>query len=114
MWQGSLNRKKTDYGHDGDFTAGSVYGNVYCTARGKTDSRGKMKRQRAGRKQNQTAQADSTKRTVVLDSGHGGFDPGKESSDGILAKTHQPCNCRAVKGTAGERRNPGRDDADRR
>lgn len=29
---------------------------------------------------------DITKKTVVLDSGHGGFDPGKESSDGILEK----------------------------
>lgn len=29
---------------------------------------------------------DITKKTVVLDSGHGGIDPGKESSDGILEK----------------------------
>lgn len=29
---------------------------------------------------------DITKKTVVIDSGHGGFDPGKESSDGILEK----------------------------
>ena len=65
----------------------AVYTGMYIVLpAAKTDSREKMKRQRAGRKKNQTAQADSTKRTVVLDSGHGGFDPGKESSDGILEK----------------------------
>lgn len=31
-------------------------------------------------------QIDFTKKTVVIDSGHGGIDPGKESSNGILEK----------------------------
>lgn len=57
---------------------------MYC--RGKTDSREKIETSESRQEENQTAQADSTKRTVVLDSGHGGFDPGKESSDGILEK----------------------------
>ena len=47
---------------------------------------GKNETSESRQEENQTAQADSTKRTVVLDSGHGGFDPGKESSDGILEK----------------------------
>lgn len=33
-----------------------------------------------------TVEIDITEKTVVIDSGHGGYDPGKESSDGILEK----------------------------
>lgn len=33
-----------------------------------------------------TVEIDITKKTVVIDSGHGGYDPGKESTDGILEK----------------------------
>ena len=53
------------------------------------------------------AQKAATK-VVVLDSGHGGDDPGK-----IGAKGHQPCDCPSAEKEAGKAGNPCGDDAGR-
>ena len=64
----------------------AVYTGMYIVLPAARQTAGKNEMSESRQEENQTAQADSTKRTVVLDSGHGGFDPGKESSDGILEK----------------------------
>lgn len=64
----------------------AVYTGMYIVLPAARQTAGKNETSESRQEENQTAQADSTKRTVVLDSGHGGFDPGKESSDGILEK----------------------------
>ena len=64
----------------------AVYTGMYIVLPAARQTVGKNETSESRQEENQTAQTDSTKRTVVLDSGHGGFDPGKESSDGILEK----------------------------
>jgi N-acetylmuramoyl-L-alanine amidase len=45
-----------------------------------------LPQEKAVNAENNTQDIDITQKTVVLDSGHGGIDPGKESSSGILEK----------------------------
>ena len=85
MWQGSLNRKRLITGMTVILLL-AVYTGMYIVLPAARQTAGKNETSESRQEENQTAQADSTKRTVVLDSGHGGFDPGKESSDGILEK----------------------------
>ena len=85
MWQGSLNRKRLITGMTVILLL-TVYTGMYIVLPAARQTAGKNETSESRQEENQTAQADSTKRTVVLDSGHGGFDPGKESSDGILEK----------------------------
>ena len=85
MWQGSLNRKRLITGMTVILLL-AVYTGMYIVLPAARQTVGKNETSESRQEENQTAQTDSTKRTVVLDSGHGGFDPGKESSDGILEK----------------------------
>ena len=85
MWQGSLNRKRLITGMTVILLL-AVYTGMYIVLPAARQTAGKNETSESRQEENQTAQADGTKRTVVLDSGHGGFDPGKESSDGILEK----------------------------
>ena len=85
MWQGSLNRKRLITGMTVILLL-AVYMGMYIVLPAARQTAGKNETSESRQEENQTAQVDSTKRTVVLDSGHGGFDPGKESSDGILEK----------------------------
>ena len=58
------------------------------------------------------AQKAATK-VVVLDSGHGGDDPGKIGANGCQRKGHQPCDCPSAEKEAGKAGNPCGDDAGR-
>ena len=58
------------------------------------------------------AQKAATK-VVVLDSGHGGDDPGKIGGKRCQRKGHQPCDCPSAEKEAGKAGNPCGDDAGR-
>lgn len=62
----------------------AVYTGMYVVLPAAKQTMGKTKNEIIAGDENKSA--DITKKTVVIDSGHGGYDPGKESSDGILEK----------------------------
>lgn len=64
----------------------AVYTAVYVILPKERQVNGRSSSENQQETNQDTVEIDITEKTVVIDSGHGGFDPGKESNDGILEK----------------------------